>query len=283
MIGHTPYYINVDGRLMDVNEPQVMGILNVTPDSFYEDSRWQSETQIAKRAEQIVAEGASIIDIGAYSSRPGASEVSEKEEMERLAMALKAVRQAVPNAVISIDTFRAAVAQMCVEEYGAHIINDISGGDLDKEMFATIARLKVPYVLTHMRGTPQIMQEQTAYADVTKEVMVHIGQRIDSLHEAGVCDIILDPGFGFAKTLEQNYQLMAHLQEFKALGVPILVGVSRKSMIYNLLGCSAAEALNGSTVLHTTALLKGANILRAHDVEAAVEAVKITCKIMDYQ
>ena len=275
MKGHIPYYINVGGQLMDLSEPQVMGILNVTPDSFYENSRHQSEAQIAGRTEQIMEEGASIIDIGAYSTRPGAADISAEEEMERLAFALQTVRRTAPQAVISIDTFRAEVARRCVEEYGAHIINDISGGELDKDMFSTMAELNVPYILTHMRGNPQTMQQEATYQDVTKEVLVHLGHRLEQLREMGVCDVILDPGFGFAKTLDHNYELMAHLQAFKVLQAPLLVGVSRKSMVYRLLECTPQEALNGTTALHTIALLKGANILRVHDVKAAAEAIRI--------
>ncbi len=279
---HTPCYINVDGKLMDLNEPQVMGILNVTPDSFFENSRTQTEAEIAARAELLVSEGASMIDIGAYSSRSGAADVSSREEMERLATALRIVRRVAPQAVISIDTFRAEVARRCVEDYGAHIINDISGGDLDPAMFRTVADLHVPYILTHMRGTPQDMQQHTDYADVTKEVLVSLGQRAEQLHEMGVCDVILDPGFGFAKTLEQNYELLARMNVLKELELPLLVGVSRKSMVYKLLDCTPQEALNGTTVLHTLALLNGANILRVHDVKPAVEAIRIVKETMKY-
>ncbi len=279
---HTPCYINVDGQLMDLNEPQVMGILNITPDSFFANSRTQTEAEIAARAELLVSEGASMIDIGAYSSRPGAADVSPQEEMERLATALRIVRRVAPQAVISIDTFRAEVARRCVEEYGAHIINDISGGDLDPAMFETVANLRVPYILTHMRGTPQDMQQRTDYEDVTKEVLVSLGRRAEQLHEMGVCDVILDPGFGFAKTLEQNYELLARMNVLKELGLPLLVGVSRKSMVYRLLGCTPQEALNGTTVLHTLALIGGANILRVHDVKPAVEAIRIVRETMKY-
>ncbi len=279
---HTPCYINVDGKLMDLNEPQVMGILNVTPDSFFENSRTQTEAEIAARAELLVSEGASMIDIGAYSSRPGAADVSSREEMERLATALRIVRRVAPQAVISIDTFRAEVARQCVEEYGAHIINDISGGNLDPAMSQTVARLHVPYILTHMRGTPQDMQQHTDYEDVTKEVLVSLGSRAEQLHEMGVCDIILDPGFGLAKTLEQNYELLARMNVLKELELPLLVGVSRKSMVYKLLDCTPEEALNGTTVLHTLALLGGANILRVHDVKPAVEAIRIVKETMKH-
>lgn len=278
----TPYSINVGGKLMDLSEPQVMGILNVTPDSFYESSRQQTEAQIAERARQIVEEGASIIDIGAYSSRPGATDVSADEEMERLSTALQTVRQAAPHAIISVDTFRSQVARRCIEEYGAHIINDISGGEMDERMFQTVAELNVPYILTHIKGSPQTMQTQAQYQDVLKEVIAHLGQRLEKLHEMGVCDVILDPGFGFAKTMDQNYELMARLQELEVLQAPVLVGISRKSMICRLLECSPQDALNGTTALHVLALQKGAHILRVHDVKAATEAIRIVRETEKY-
>lgn len=270
-----PYSIRVGGRLMDLSTPKVMGILNVTPDSFYADSRKQSEADIARRVEQIMDEGGDIIDVGAYSSRPGAADVTAQEEMERLARALRIIRRLAPEAVVSIDTFRAGVARCCVEDYGAHIINDISGGEMDADMFSTVASLQVPYILMHMQGTPQTMQSQPSYQDVVIEVMQSLGKRASLLHEMGVCDVILDPGFGFGKTLQHNYQLLSRLSQLHELHLPLLVGVSRKSMIYNLLGCTPQEALGGTTVVHTIALLQGAHILRVHDVKAATEAVRI--------
>lgn len=270
-----PYSIRVGGRLMDLSTPKVMGILNVTPDSFYADSRKQSEADIARRVEQIMDEGGDIIDVGAYSSRPGAADVTAQEEMERLARALRIIRRLAPGAVVSIDTFRAGVARCCVEDYGAHIINDISGGEMDADMFSTVASLQVPYILMHMQGTPQTMQSQPSYQDVVIEVMQSLGKRASLLHEMGVCDVILDPGFGFGKTLQHNYQLLSRLSQLHELHLPLLVGVSRKSMIYNLLGCTPQEALGGTTVVHTIALLQGAHILRVHDVKAATEAVRI--------
>lgn len=260
---------------MDLSTPKVMGILNVTPDSFYTDSRKQSEADIARRVEQIMDEGGDIIDVGAYSSRPGAADVTAQEEMERLARALRIIRRLAPGAVVSIDTFRAGVARCCVEDYGAHIINDISGGEMDADMFSTVASLQVPYILMHMQGTPQTMQSQPSYQDVVIEVMQSLGKRASLLHEMGVCDVILDPGFGFGKTLQHNYQLLSRLSQLHELHLPLLVGVSRKSMIYNLLGCTPQEALGGTTVVHTIALLQGAHILRVHDVKAATEAVRI--------
>lgn len=270
-----PYSIRVGGRLMDLSTPKVMGILNVTPDSFYADSRKQSEADIARRVDQIMDEGGDIIDVGAYSSRPGAADVTAQEEMERLARALRIIRRLAPGAVVSIDTFRAGVARCCVEDYGAHIINDISGGEMDADMFSTVASLQVPYILMHMQGTPQTMQSQPSYQDVVIEVMQSLGKRASLLHEMGVCDVILDPGFGFGKTLQHNYQLLSRLSQLHELHLPLLVGVSRKSMIYNLLGCTPQEALGGTTVVHTIALLQGAHILRVHDVKAATEAVRI--------
>ena len=270
------YTINANGQLIDLGTPQVMGILNVTPDSFYSGSRKQTETEIAERVEQILAEGGQMIDIGAYSSRPNADDVSTKEEMERLRRGLQVLREKAPDAIVSVDTFRADVAKMCVEEYGVQIVNDISGGELDKEMFPTVARLGVPYVLMHMKGTPQTMQEAPHYDDLMKEVLLYFAEKIQQLRDLGQKDIILDPGFGFAKTLEHNYELLSHLEALQIFELPILVGVSRKSMIYKLLGTTAQEALNGTTVLNTICLMKGcANILRVHDVKECVEAVNI--------
>ena len=270
------YTINANGQLIDLGTPQVMGILNVTPDSFYSGSRKQTETEIAERVEQILAEGGQMIDIGAYSSRPNADDVSTKEEMERLRRGLRILREKAPDTIVSVDTFRADVAKMCVEEYGVQIVNDISGGELDKEMFSTVARLGVPYVLMHMKGTPQTMQEAPHYDDLMKEVLLYFAEKIQQLRDLGQKDIILDPGFGFAKTLEHNYELLSHLEALQIFELPILVGVSRKSMIYKLLGTTAQEALNGTTVLNTICLMKGcANILRVHDVKECVEAVNI--------
>ena len=267
--------INVNGRLMDLSHPQVMGILNVTPDSFYAGSRKQSEAEIIARAHQITDEGGSIIDIGAYSSRPNAATVSAKEEMQRLRFGLEIIRHELPQAVVSIDTFRADVARMCVEEYGAAIINDISAGDMDGKMFETIARLGVPYIIMHMQGTPQTMQEHPHYGNVVKEVLSYFSEKVQRLRDLGVKDIIIDPGFGFGKTLEHNYALLDQLEEFSVFGLPLLVGVSRKSMIYKLLNCTPEEALNGTTAVHAIALMKGADILRVHDVKAASETVSI--------
>lgn len=275
MKGLIPYTINTGGKLVDLSEPQVMGILNVTPDSFYSDSRKQSEQDIRDRVEQIVREGGQMIDIGAYSSRSGADDVSPAEEMSRLSMGMKILRDVAPDIPVSVDTFRADVAKMCVEELGVDIINDISGGELDKDMFATVARLGVPYILMHMKGNPQNMQNDPHYDDLMKEVLLYFAERIQKLRDLGQKDIILDPGFGFAKTLEHNYELMNHLEELKIFELPILSGISRKSMIYKLLGSTPHEALNGTSVLNTISLMKGASILRVHDVKECVEVVKV--------
>ncbi|MBQ8673821.1 MAG: dihydropteroate synthase [Bacteroides sp.] len=276
---HTPLYINVNGRLMDLSVPRVMGILNATPDSFYAGCRTLDEGGMARRVEQIVQEGGDIIDVGAYSSRPGADDVSPAEEMQRLRTALTVVRRVKADAVVSVDTFRADVARMCVEEYGVAIINDISGGELDGQMFATVADLHVPYILMHMQGTPQDMQFNPCYEQLQKEVFLYFARKVQELRDRGVKDIILDPGFGFGKTLEHNYALLARLEDFRMFELPLLVGVSRKSMIYRLLDTTPEEALNGTTVLHAISLMKGAHILRVHDVRQAVEAVKIKQKM----
>lgn len=275
-------YINVNGELIDLSTPCVMGILNVTPDSFYAGSRMQTEVEIECRAAQIMDEGAGIIDIGAYSSRPNAENISPREEMDRLRTGLEVLRRTQPNAVISVDTFRADVARMCVEEYGVSIINDIAAGGMDKDMFRTVAELNVPYIMMHMQGTPQSMQQQPHYDNLLKEIFQYFACKVQQLRDLGVNDIILDPGFGFGKTVNHNYELLAHIEEFRVFELPLLVGVSRKSMIYRLLGTTPQEALNGTTVLDTICLLKGANILRVHDVREAVETVKIVRECAKY-
>ena len=266
--------INVGGRLVSLDEPQVMGILNVTPDSFFATSRCRSEEEIRQRVCQIRQEGATMVDIGAYSSRPGAEDVAQGEELRRLLPAIDIVREEWPEAIISVDTFRAEVARRAVEA-GADIINDISGGEMDPEMFSAVADMHVPYILMHMQGTPRDMQKAPHYDNLMCEVFRSLGERVELLHEMGVADVILDPGFGFGKTMEQNYEMMARLGEFRLLDCPILAGVSRKSMVYRLLDTTPEESLNGTTVLNTIALMNGASILRVHDVKEAVEAVKI--------
>ena len=258
------YSINVQGRLMDFSEAQVMGILNVTPDSFYAASRMQTEQEIAERANQIVAEGGTIIDIGACSTRPGFQEISEEEEMERLRFALGIVRREQPDGIISVDTFRPDVARMAVEEFGAGIINDVSEGSA--RMFRMVSRLRVPYILMSQQPT-------------IREMLLSFAEKVQQLRDLGAMDIILDPGFGFGKTLEQNYQIMGELDKLQVMELPVLVGVSRKSMIYKLFGCTPNESLNGTTALNTLALMKGAAILRVHDVKEAVECCKIVGQI----
>lgn len=280
--------INTGGQLMDFSTPRVMGILNVTPDSFYASSRKYDERSIEERTREIVSQGGDIIDIGAYSTRPGwiyhrQDDVSEEEEARRLRMALAIVRRVAPDVPVSIDTFRADIARMTVEEYGAAIINDVSGGD--DEMYRTVAELGVPYILMHIGGTIDDMHSDsplTSHSDASvpymQSVMRFLAERIDRLRSFGARDIILDPGFGFGKSMEQNYHLLSHLDDFGIFSLPVLVGVSRKSMIWRLLGTDAAGALGGTTVCNTIGLLKGADILRVHDVAAAIEAVRITQK-----
>lgn len=274
--------LNVGGRLLDLSTPQIMGIVNVTPDSFYAASRVAGEKALRQRFEQIRQEGGSLIDLGAYSSRAGAEVVSPEDERERLRPALRLLREEYPEFVVSVDTFRSEIARFAVEEYGAHIINDISGGTLDSEMFATVARLQVPYILMHMRGTPETMQSLCSYQDVGLEVLDFFVQRSEELKAMGLHDLIIDPGFGFAKTLEQNYQLMAYMPRLvEALGLPLLVGISRKSMIYKLLGTSPEESLTGTTALNMYALMQGAHILRVHDVRAAAETLLLYQKLQE--
>lgn len=255
------YTINVHGKLLDLTEPKVMGVLNATPDSFFAGSRMQTENDIARRANEIMEQGGTIIDVGAYSTRPGATDVSQEEEMARLRMALTVVRREQPEAVVSVDTFRADVACMCVEEYGVGIVNDVSEMS-DKSMPRMVARLGVPYILMSVKPA-------------LREMLIGLAEKVQMLRNCGAKDIIIDPGFCFGKTLEQNYQLMSRMEQLQVLGLPLLVGVSRKSMIYKCLGTTPAEALNGTTVLNTLALTKGANILRVHDVPEAVEVVKM--------
>lgn len=274
--------LNLCGKLYSLCEPKIMGILNVTPDSFYAESRTSDEEHIAARVQQLMDDGADMIDIGGYSSRPGADDVSPEEEMNRLRRGLRVVRRLYPEVPISVDTFRADVARMCVEEEGADIINDISGGMMDRQMFRTVARLGVPYILMHMQGTPDTMQQAPHYDNLRREVMLYFAERIDRLCQMGAKDIIVDPGFGFGKTLEHNYELFHHLDDFNLFNLPLLVGISRKSMIYKLLGGTPQTSLNGTTVLNTIALMKGAHILRVHDVKEAVEAKRIVMKMKEW-
>ncbi len=268
-------YINCKGKLLDLNTPKIMGILNVTPDSFFDGGRYTDQEKIYNRIKKLFDEGADIVDIGAFSSRPGADLPDEETEWNRLLPALELVKNEFSDKCFSLDTFRSKIAYRAVADYGVGIINDISAGNLDPQMFATIKDLQVPYVIMHMQGTPATMQQNPQYDDVTLDVIKFFSEKLARLHELGVNDVIVDPGFGFGKTLEQNYELLANLDKFKILEHPLLVGVSRKSMIYKLLDSTPQEALNGTTAVHTIALLKGANILRVHDVKEAVETVKI--------
>lgn len=279
MTSFPSYSLNINGKLWNLDVPQVMGILNITPDSFYADSRKQSAQDIRSRVRQILDEGASIIDVGAYSSRPGAEEVTEQEEISRLNLALGTLREEAADAIVSVDTFRANVAKHCAEHFGIQMINDISGGELDPMMFHTVAELGLPYILMHMKGAPKHMQEQTQYTDFMCDIMTYFGEKVTKLHEMGVADIIVDPGFGFAKTTMQNYELMDKMENLHLLECPLLVGISRKSMIYKVLNTTPSEALNGTTMLNTVALMKGAHILRVHDVKEAVETVRLFCAL----
>ena len=266
--------INCKGKLLTFSRPLVMGILNITPDSFFDGGKNNSLKQAVFQTQKMLDEGADIIDIGAYSSRPNADFVSEETETERLIPIIEMLCKEFPDVVISVDTFRAGVADKAIDA-GAAIINDISGGNLDENMFQTVARKQVPYILMHMRGTPKNMQQLTDYDDLVGDMMYYFSEKLEQAYEAGIKDVIIDPGFGFSKTLEQNYELLSKLHLFQHLDAPILVGVSRKSMIYNLLSTSPKEALNGTSVLNTISLINGANILRVHDVKEATECVKL--------
>jgi dihydropteroate synthase len=271
-----PRYINAGGRLIDLQVPKVMGILNVTPDSFYKGSRYLSEGSILAAAEKMISDGADIIDIGGYSSRPGAEHIPLPEERKRVLPAIKLITSHYPEAIISVDTFRAEIAREAVCDLGAHIINDISGGEADKRMSALIAELNVPYILMHMQGMPGTMQIDPQYEDVVSDIIKWFGIRINRLQSSGVKDIIIDPGFGFGKTIDQNFEILSRLNEFSVTGLPVLAGLSRKSMIWKTLDNNPEDALNGTTALNTIALMKGADILRVHDVREAVETIKLS-------
>ena len=273
--------IHLNGKKLDLSQPVVMGILNVTPDSFFDGGHYLSELKIIERIHQIAEDGAGIIDIGAYSTRPGALPVDEKEEIARLTPAVELVRKYYPRMPVSIDTFRASVAEEINTCMGPVIVNDISGGMMDDSMFRYVTDTGIPYIMMHIQGTPQTMQKNPVYDNITKEVYDFLAERIETLNHAGFDNIIVDPGFGFGKTLAHNYELLAGLDLFNNLGYPVLVGVSRKSMICRLLEQKPADALNGTTALNTIALLKGADILRVHDVKEAVEAVKIVSAMAD--
>ncbi|MFS4483336.1 dihydropteroate synthase [Hyunsoonleella sp. 2307UL5-6] len=270
--------INCKGQLIDLTTPKVMGVLNVTPDSFYDGGKYKDETSILKQVEQMLNEGATFVDVGAYSSRPNADHVCENEELQRILPIVNLILKHFPKALLSIDTFRSTIAKQCIEA-GAALINDISAGKLDDIMLPTIAELQVPYIMMHMRGTPQNMKSLTDYDNLVKDILLYFSERIKAARDLGIIDVIIDPGFGFAKTLEQNFEILNTLELFKMIEKPLLVGVSRKSMIYKTLETSAKEALNGTTVLNTIGLQKGASILRVHDVKEAVECVKLYDKL----
>ena len=272
--------INCNGSIVDLSTPKVMGILNCTPDSFFDGGRYKDEAQLLRQAEKMLAEGANFIDIGAYSSKPNADFVSEEQELQRIVPVVTLVLKHFPETLISIDTFRARVAKETVGA-GAAIVNDISAGMLDEGMLYTVGQLKVPYIMMHMRGTPQTMVKLTQYDDLVKEILFYFSQRIAAARAAGIKDIIIDPGFGFAKTLQQNYEVLNKLELFSMTDLPILAGISRKSMIYKLLGTTPEKSLNGTTVVNTIALAKGAKILRVHDVKEAVECIRIHGQLLN--
>jgi dihydropteroate synthase len=272
--------INCKGDLIDLSEPKIMGILNITQDSFYDGGKYSSSEEILAQVTKMNNEGADIIDIGAYSSRPGAKDISVKEEIKRLTSILDVIRNKFSDLILSVDTFRSEVAKEVVNSFNVDIINDISAGELDPNMFELIADLNIPYIMMHMTGSPQNMQDNPQYENVVKSVMTYFEEKINKLKLLGVNDVIIDPGFGFGKTLEHNYQLLNHLTDFNIFELPILVGVSRKSMIYKALDLSAEEALNGTSVLNTIAIMNGANILRVHDVKEAKETIKLTSKLL---
>jgi dihydropteroate synthase len=276
-----PKYINVGGKLLDLSTPRVMGIINVTPDSFYQGSRVEGEKEIIETAASMLKDGASILDVGGFSTRPYAPEVSSDEEEKRALSAIRLIARELPDAVISIDTFRAEIAYKAVTECGALMINDISGGDADAEMFNVVRKLNVPYIMMHMQGMPGNMQDNPVYADVVADILKWFGRKIVYLHEAGVKDIILDPGFGFGKTIKHNFEILQRFGDFSVAGLPLLAGVSRKSMIWKTLGITPDEALNGTSVLNAVALMGGADILRVHDVMEAVQTVKLIEKLKD--
>jgi dihydropteroate synthase len=279
MFPEKPRYINTDGRLLDLGIPRVMGILNITPDSFYPGSRYDTDDGIIKAAEKMLEDGADILDVGGYSSRPGAKDVSAEEESSRVLKVIKLINREFPEAIISVDTFRAEIARNAVVECGASIINDISGGDADINMFQVVISLNVPYIMMHMKGDPRTMQNNPVYDDIVADILKWFGERIFKLKSAGVKDIIIDPGFGFGKTIEHNFELLRRLGDFSIAGLPVLVGISRKSMIWKTLNIDAEGALNGTTAINAIALSNGADILRVHDVKEAVETVRLMEKL----
>ena len=274
-----PRYINAGGRLIDLEIPKVMGILNITPDSFFGGSRYNTDEEIIAAAGRMLEDGAAILDVGGYSSRPGASDISKEEERRRVMRAISLIRREYPDSVISVDTFRSDIALEAVLEAGAHMINDISGGDADSNMFSIVGRLNVPYIMMHMKGDPATMQKNPVYDDIVADLLKYFADRILKLRTAGVKDIIIDPGFGFGKTVDHNFELMSRLDDMSITGLPLMAGISRKSMIWKTLNVTADEALNGTTAMHAVALLKGADILRVHDVREAMQAVMLVEKL----
>ena len=274
--------INCNGNLLDLCKPKVMGILNITPDSFYDGGIYSNNEKIEKRIKKMLSEGASIIDIGAYSSRPGAKQITEKDEINRLLPTFELIIKKFPDIFFSLDTFRSEIAKIAVKDYGISIINDISAGSLDKNMFETIADLNVPYIMMHMKGDPQNMQKNPVYKDLIPEIFQYFSKKLEVLKKLAVKDIIIDPGFGFGKTIEHNYKLLLELHNFNIFELPVLVGLSRKSMIYKYLEINQNEALNGTTVLNTIAIQKGANILRVHDVKEAVETIQLVSSVYNF-
>lgn len=267
--------IKCRGELLDLSEPKIMGILNLTPDSFYDGGRYTTKEKIIDQVGKMVVEGSDILDIGAYSTKPGAELVTEKEELERLVPVIELIKREFPDLLLSLDTFRSEIARIAVTDYSIDIINDISAGDMDKKMLETIAKLNVPYIMMHMQGTPQTMQQNPEYMNVVKEIILYFSEKINKIKLLGINDVIIDPGFGFGKTIDHNYQLLKYLPDFRILELPIMVGLSRKSMIYKTLNTTPDESLNGTTVLNTLALVGGANILRVHDVREAKETIKL--------
>ena len=271
--------LNIRGKILELHPPKVMGVLNITPDSFYDGGKYVETEAVISRVEQMLSEGAAFIDIGAYSSRPGADHIPEEEEYTRLKPVISMIRKRYPEAILSVDTFRSGIAKRMVEEFGVDMINDISAGKLDREMFRTVTRLGVPYIIMHMQGKPQDMQNNPRYENVTRDILTFFSGKVRELKLLGVNDLIIDPGFVFGKSLDHNYELLNRLETFRMLELPVMVGLSRKSMICRLLNTTPSEALNATTVLHTIALLKGADILRTHDVREAVEAITIIEKM----
>jgi len=281
VLADKPKYINAGGKLIDLSVPKVMGIINITPDSFYRGSRVTGEKEIISTAVRMTEEGADLLDIGGYSSRPSAEDITAEEEGSRVLNAIRLIRKELPGAIVSVDTFRAEIAKTAVNEYGADIINDISGGDADEKMFGLVTQLNIPYIMMHMKGNPRTMQENPEYDDVVADILKWFGSRIVKLQTAGVKDIIIDPGFGFGKTIKHNFEMLRRLGDFAIAGLPLLSGISRKSMIWKSLSITPSEALNGTSVLHAVALLNGADILRVHDVKEAVQAVKLIEMLKD--